>query len=254
MSFAKTLHAHLLFHVIVLSLLLAQSPLPTLSASGIEPPDDSLGSPGHLGKSCTDLKQKKVNKSGFYWVKPIETADTIYKVYCEMSTFGGGWALVAHISNQSRDHLNSNSAGCDDDTDCGIKPERDIPATRKLDDSVIRALANEGIFRVDVFEPKNNTIFFQIVSGSANFNSSCKGKGCPRIVTSRKFPYEWESNCKGRTVGYRVKNNYSVFDNHDDGECGRIWKFSNTTEDRVVYGHPTSNGICPCKEGHMYVS
>jgi len=49
-------------------------------------------------KSCTDLLNKNINKSGFYVIKPNEQIKP-FKVYCDMETDGGGWTKISYIKN-----------------------------------------------------------------------------------------------------------------------------------------------------------
>ncbi|XP_062507331.1 uncharacterized protein LOC134183757 [Corticium candelabrum] len=177
-----------------------------------------------------------------------------------MTNYGGGWTLVVGINSQNRLHLQSSSVGtrCRGGDVCVVHRTNGVIPARKLDDRIIRALADdEGTFRVDV-GPNKYTTFFQLPQGAAGFQSNCGGTSCARIITSHSYPYTWESNCKGITVGYQVpKDSHKVFDNRDYHECGSLWTSSRYSDKRVLYGYTGDSGkltgIYSKLQGFMFV-
>ncbi|XP_020905052.1 uncharacterized protein LOC110243304 [Exaiptasia diaphana] len=127
---------------------------------------------------------------------------------------------------------------------------------RKNSDADIRALTSyEGTFRIDVTNTISTlyTVFYRLPKGAQYFDSACSASACPRIIISHSYPYVWESNCKGTTQGYHIVACHSVFDGHDNRECGTVWKSSKYPDHRVLYRYCGHNGIFSGKQGHVYV-
>lgn len=215
-------------------------------------------------KSCGEIHQEwpQVN-SGYFWIK---IGDRDAQVYCDMENYGGGWTLVVSISSKNNDHLQRTANNCLNSILCVPFSDKNITSRKLGDEDLHKMTKTEGTFRVDIL--RNNGIFttyFQIPSGPEKFNSTCSWGNCPRIIVSHSYPYTWETNhCTSIDVGYHIAHRcHSVFDVHDDGECGYRWLSSRLQEygyeGRALYGyhcpgHPlTSLGIYRNQEGMLYV-
>ncbi|KAL9978941.1 hypothetical protein ACROYT_G016525 [Oculina patagonica] len=100
-----------------------------------------------------------------------------------------------------------------------------------------------------------DTPVWEIPSGPVNFDSSCDGASCPRVITSHYYPYKWETNnCTTTDVGYHLAVDHKVFDAKDNKECGFSWKSSLYNSKRGLYGYPRNRlGIWPNSEVPLYV-
>ena len=64
-------------------------------------------------KSCKDLLSKAcATKDGLYWMDPWgKGGAAVFQAYCNMTTFGGGWTLVARIRGDSKAHGSAGAVG-----------------------------------------------------------------------------------------------------------------------------------------------
>ncbi|XP_032235575.2 uncharacterized protein LOC5510501 [Nematostella vectensis] len=206
-------------------------------------------------QTCADLKAARASAPNGYYRVTLASGRRL-AVYCDMEDFGGGWTLVVGISSTDNNHLQRSKHNCMHEQLCVPFTNATITA-RKLSDADIHQLAEtEGSFRVDY--DFRYTGFFRIPSGYWNFDSSCSGTSCTRIIVSHKYPYVWESNCKGVSLGYKIQStgSHRVFDCHDDGECGGgLWLSSRYHSERILYGYPglSSTGLYKNKQGHLWV-
>ncbi|XP_022792594.1 uncharacterized protein LOC111331698 [Stylophora pistillata] len=77
-------------------------------------------------KSCAEIQQVWPEaKSGYYWIK-IGSREA--QVYCVMTSYGGGWTLVATISCKENSHLHSTEVNCLDSKLCVPFTDKNISA------------------------------------------------------------------------------------------------------------------------------
>jgi hypothetical protein len=88
---------------------------PTADDCDDSDPDTSLvgTGPGCPADSCAGIAiDGLLSDDGLYWVDPGGPGGLEpYEVYCDLTTDGGGWALVAVISGSSGSHVNRNAVG-----------------------------------------------------------------------------------------------------------------------------------------------
>lgn len=212
-------------------------------------------------KSCAAIQQEwSQAESGYYW---ITIGNREVQVYCDMTSYGGGWTLVVTISSKSNDHLQGTEVHCFQPTLCVpfVEENSDIAARKLADKDIQEMMYFEGTFRVDVLKKDvTYAVFYQIPSGPEKFNSTCGYGTCPRIIISHSYPYQWETNnCTNIDVGYRIHRGcHRVFDGHDDGECDHPWGSSKYHGRRALYGYPqchveNNHGIYLNNSGMLFV-
>ncbi|XP_020896516.2 uncharacterized protein LOC110235400 [Exaiptasia diaphana] len=206
-------------------------------------------------RSCAEIKQRNPSNtvSGYY---TVFVRGQQRQVYCDMENFGGGWSLVVSINASNNDHLQTIENNCKDSFLCVPHSKSNVEGRKMSDEDIIALASTEGTFRFDRFGSTPGTSFYQLPGGPNHFSSSCYASNCARMIMSHHYPYKWESNCKGISVGYKIFHH--VFDNHDKDECGFRWEssqFITRGPGRFLYGYKAygNTGIYFKEEGSLFV-
>ncbi|KXJ24996.1 hypothetical protein AC249_AIPGENE13922 [Exaiptasia diaphana] len=133
--------------------------------------------------TCAKLKQMKPSSpSGVY---ELDVNGSPKHVYCDMSAYGGGWALVVSISSSNNHHTLRAKNNCFNSSLC-VSFATGTLVARKNSDTDIRALASyEGTFRVDVFNSAGSllhTNFYRFPQGAQSFDAGCAGRGMTNVM------------------------------------------------------------------------
>jgi len=131
-----------------------------------------------------------------------------------------------------------------------------------MSDSVVKALASEDVFRVEVATGQarqgqsgfSYSNFFKYSTPSDFSFNALGGSSSPLIWTSHVYPYSWEEDGGGDGYHFGCGASYVVFDNHNSGcGTGAFWSSSNYSGERVLFGYNPTNGIYNGKAGYMWV-
>jgi hypothetical protein len=105
---------------------------------------DTLNNPSTAGISCKALFSSSYLLSGVYWINPN---GNLIKTYCDMSSDGGGWTLIAVCTAPYPYVYENNSPTISDCWNTNSVGEVISPissSTVKLSDSVIQTILNNG--------------------------------------------------------------------------------------------------------------
>ena len=93
--------------------------------------------------SCYEWRRRGATKDGVYRIKPV-LSQPAFEVYCDMTSYGGGWTLVSRISAYDHDHHDEDGYNREDMKDANTTaPAR----SAKLSDEQLDALGGRGATR-----------------------------------------------------------------------------------------------------------
>lgn len=172
------------------------------------------GTEGNPGEDCAAILESSPSvPDGLYWIQP-DPQQGAFQAYCDMTTDGGGWTLVARILAGSSDHKNGGVVGT------LVSPVQ--PAVAKLSDAVINAL--RGSY-------STSTLRLRCGATSAYFQENKPfdaESGGTAVITKTSYSAEGPFDLTGQAVSsYRGVS---------------AWNAGQTEEQAILYGNSSVTG------------